>query len=141
MRELIGFACWAPLPINGDESGYSHADLEEVADGKSCHCAYGDPVEMREIGFRAEVYAGLGGDAAVYVFPHEEGEYLAYDSLSGLMWDGLGFAAEEIGSARRLGLKQVERLQQVYEQVAYGPVESAYEVSAAIRRRCQHEMR
>ena len=141
MQEIIGFAYWAPLLINGDDSGYSHADREEMAEWKSCHCVHGDPVDMRKIGFRHAVYAGLGGDAAVYVFPDDDGQYLAFGSLSGLMWDGLGFAAEEIGSAKRLGLKQAERLQQVYEQVAYGPVESAYETSAAIRRRCQHEMR
>jgi hypothetical protein len=141
MQAIIGFAYWAPLLINGDDSGYSHADLEEVADWKVSHGLHGDPVDMQEIGFRHDVYAGLGGDAAVHVFPEPDGQYLAYDSLSGLMWDGLGFAAQEIGSAKPLDLAAVQRLQGVYENVAYGPVESAYEVSASISRRYQHETR
>jgi hypothetical protein len=70
--EILGFAHWASALFNGDASGLEDEDvqlMERWLDQEVGSAAHHSPIDYREEGFRWNVFNGLGGDAATYVFP------------------------------------------------------------------------
>lgn len=67
--ELLGFSDWASALFNGGTSGLE-GDEEETLDRWLAEVPEGfyGPVDMREEDFRWDVFEGIGGNAATYVF-------------------------------------------------------------------------
>jgi hypothetical protein len=67
--EIIGFSHWASALINGDDSGLEPDDREMLEDwlAQLPENATG-PVDAVDEGFCYNIWNGLGGDAAIFVF-------------------------------------------------------------------------
>lgn len=67
--EKLGFSHWAPALFNDDESGMDDRDCRDLEDWLAdIPGGAAGPVDMREEGFKADVYDGLAGDGATYIF-------------------------------------------------------------------------
>lgn len=71
--EIVGFGYWSSALFNDDLSGLDDFEEHEMNEwlGDVPEGFYG-PVEMEELGFKPDVFNGLGGDAAVYTFANFE---------------------------------------------------------------------
>lgn len=60
--------------------------------------------------------------------------FLAYNGITGLMWSGTGFEAEEIGTAKPVHWGEAVILRHTYANVVIEEWERGYNKSATIRR-------